>query len=329
MKNKLVQNPKVSILIPMYNAKNYISETIQFCLNQTYKNIEIIIVDDGSTDHSCQIVEKYVSEKVHLYQNPRKGACAARNYAFEKSSGEYIQFLDADDFCSPDKIEKQIEQLRDKNNKTLAFCKLHLLRNGEMKESSKRYIDKDYTKPVKMLVDMWANNEHNNPHCYLMHRDLFLSTSGWDESILQNQDGEFFSRIIEQADHVCFTKGVYAVWRLSNNGISSQHNLKVMTSKLETIKSISQIILNYEDIEKTREICAYHLGWFSYLGYPENKPLMPKVYALLKNWNTQLVIPAKGRLFVLLRKCIGWKLAATIVKNPTVIRFCNLIDTRK
>ena len=99
--------PKVSILIPLYNSENYIEETIQSCLNQTYENIEIIIVDDGSTDKSLQIAKSFESGKLKVYSQPNSGACKARNLAFEKSIGDYIQYLDADDLLSENKIENQ------------------------------------------------------------------------------------------------------------------------------------------------------------------------------------------------------------------------------
>lgn len=85
-----MHNPLVSILIPLYNAEQYIEETITKALEQTYSNIELIIVDDHSTDNSLKIAQKYASEKVHIYCNPKKGGNSARNYAFEKCNGEYI-----------------------------------------------------------------------------------------------------------------------------------------------------------------------------------------------------------------------------------------------
>ncbi|GHS97400.1 hypothetical protein FACS189421_04130 [Bacteroidia bacterium] len=321
--------PLVSILIPLYNAQNYIEATIQNCLGQTYKNIEIIIVDDGSTDDSYQIAEKYLSDGVFLYRNPKKGACAARNYAFEKSHGDYVQFLDADDFCSLDKIEKQVEQLVSEKDNTLSFCNLRLMRDGKIGKYQKRVIDQDYLQPIELLIDMWTSDNHNTPHCYLVHRDLFLSTAGWDESIQKNQDGEFFSRVIAHAGKVLFTPDIYAVWRLTHSGISSTNTIETQKSQLRVIDKIAQIILHYENTERTRYACARQLGWFAYLLYPDNKSLFPQINTMLDKWKTKLVIPANGRLFKFLKIFVGWKLAAIIVKNPRVIQFFSLIDKRK
>lgn len=90
----------VSIIIPCYNAAPYVAETIESIIAQTYTNWECIIIDDHSTDNSWNILEGYAKQfptKIFMYKNSQKGACSARNYAFSKSKGDYIIYLDADD----------------------------------------------------------------------------------------------------------------------------------------------------------------------------------------------------------------------------------------
>ena len=93
--------PLVSVIIPMYNAQCYIEETIQSVLDQTWSNIEIIVVDDGSTDDSYDIVANIKSNKIRLFHQDNQGAPKSRNFGFLQSKGEYIQYLDADDLLSP------------------------------------------------------------------------------------------------------------------------------------------------------------------------------------------------------------------------------------
>ena len=108
----MTTQPLVSILIPCYNAERYIAESIESGLNQTYPNIEVIVVDDGSTDGSADVIRSY-GHRIKYEIGPNQGGCAARNSAFHMSSGEYIQFNDADDLLHIDKIEKQIQLLLD------------------------------------------------------------------------------------------------------------------------------------------------------------------------------------------------------------------------
>ncbi len=114
MASPSAQTPLVSIIIPTYNYAKYVSEAIQSVLAQDYRPIEILVVDDGSTDNTKEIVEALArdnSEIRYLYQE-NQGTPAARNYAVSQSQGEYIALLDADDIWKPYKLTKQIEQLQ-------------------------------------------------------------------------------------------------------------------------------------------------------------------------------------------------------------------------
>jgi len=112
--------PDVSIIIPCYNHAPYIKDAIQSCLNQSLEDIEIIVVDDGSTDTSCEIINAINDPRILIISQENQGVGAARNMGIEKAQGEFIQFLDADDFIHPDKIKKQTELL--KSNKEIAFA---------------------------------------------------------------------------------------------------------------------------------------------------------------------------------------------------------------
>ena len=99
---------KVSIIIPLHNAESFILETLDSCLNQTYSNIEIIIVENGSKDASWELVKTIKDKRVKCFQLSKPNASAARNYGFKKATGNYINFLDADDVISKNKIEQQM-----------------------------------------------------------------------------------------------------------------------------------------------------------------------------------------------------------------------------
>ena len=102
--------PLVSVVMPVYNAEAHIAHTLNSVLSQTYKNIEVIVVDDGSCDGSVQIVETIAQQDAHitLLRQSNLGVAASRNLAIQKSRGEYIAPIDADDIWYPQKIEKQV-----------------------------------------------------------------------------------------------------------------------------------------------------------------------------------------------------------------------------
>lgn len=110
--------PRVSIIVPVYNAEKYIEETVASVEAQTFADWELLLVEDGSADGSRQTVERMLAkkgdERIHLIVQENAGAAAARNHGLAQASGRYIAFLDADDLWSPDKLEKQLALMEEK-----------------------------------------------------------------------------------------------------------------------------------------------------------------------------------------------------------------------
>lgn len=112
----------VSVVIPVYNAEKYLDKTLRSVLRQTYKNIEVILVDDNSEDGSSEIIKHYQTacqNIIYCLQQKNMGAGYARNKALEMAKGQYIAFLDSDDEWMPDKLERQIDLMREKES---PFC---------------------------------------------------------------------------------------------------------------------------------------------------------------------------------------------------------------
>ena len=308
-----MNTPLVSILIPLYNSAQYIEGTINKALSQTYSNIELVIVDDHSTDNSLEIAKKFSSEKVHIYSNPKKGGNSARNYAFEMCKGEYIKFMDADDYCTDDMIEKQMERiLKDGDKDTLIFSPVKMLYPDGILFLPPRDIDKDYIPGIELLIDIWRGKGWNCPHCHLIHRDLFIKSGGWNENIIKNQDGDFFARVAAKASKSLFVNDVFAIWRQTGTGVSSQISLKAQESMLQTYDIISHLILDYKDNEENRYNCARYIGGFVYGYYPQIEPIMPKVYEILDYLQQPLILP-KRKVLKLLRVLLGWKIALHLI----------------
>lgn len=120
-----VLEPLVSILIPAFNAEEWIADTLRSAIAQSWPRKEIIVVDDGSTDQTLTVARQFESDSVRVVTQENQGAAAARNKAFSLSSGEYIQWLDADDLLAPDKIARQMEVLDQcRTKRTLFFLVL-------------------------------------------------------------------------------------------------------------------------------------------------------------------------------------------------------------
>lgn len=118
----------VSVIMPCYNAGKYIREAIESVVNQTYQDWELIIINDGSTDNSQQVVEDYIKSsicnlqsRIRLINQPNSGACRARNNGIEHANGAYIKFLDADDVLLPNALQEQVEQIANLGPRQIPF----------------------------------------------------------------------------------------------------------------------------------------------------------------------------------------------------------------
>lgn len=117
----------VSIIVPVYNTETYLNQCIDSILAQTYHNLEIIIIDDGATDNSADICESYSDSRIIVYHTENRGLSAARNYGIDKSHGEYIYFVDSDDWIDADLIEKAMKCIGDEILYALAPMKVYYL----------------------------------------------------------------------------------------------------------------------------------------------------------------------------------------------------------
>ena len=113
----------VSVIIPVYKVEKYIAATVQSVLAQTYKNFELLIIDDGSPDKSIEICQQFIDSRIKIIRQENRGVAAARNTGIRHAQGDYIALLDADDLWLPDKLEKHVEHLENNSNVGVSFSR--------------------------------------------------------------------------------------------------------------------------------------------------------------------------------------------------------------
>jgi glycosyltransferase involved in cell wall biosynthesis len=229
----------VSIIIPTYNRASIIGETLSSVLAQTYENWECIIVDDGSTDNTDELIQDYMDKdsRFRYYRSPYSqlsGASGARNYGFKKSKGEYINWLDSDDLMISHKLEKQLKVLSASEKCVVCFSKALIFNKKETyAKKSKEFGELDlYKDHVTRQVDIGTTQP-------LWRRDFLKNHPLYDENIILGEDYEFYVRIFDVIGcDFCFIPEVMVFVRNDSDGRLTE--------------------LKYEQNKTERNLRAYH-----------------------------------------------------------------------
>lgn len=299
---------KVSILIPLYNAEKYIAATIDSILNQSYNNIELIIVDDGSTDNSYEIAQSYASEKVKIYQQPNSGGCVARNKAFELATGDYIVFFDADDLMYKDKIKNQMalaQQFGDDYVYTSQWIPFIGLQ-PPVKFPKKTIIDKDFDSPLDWLTTSWKNRS-GAVGIWLTPRKIIENAGKWDETLKVNQDGDFFCRVLLKSKGVKFADNAFMFYRRDvDTSISKKHIPERAKSMLQSYINY-ETILTLDDSYSIKKALAYNYIIYIYIHYPNHQDLIKLAWSRINLLGVNEKWEIGGKKFQFLCKLIGFK----------------------
>lgn len=305
----MIMPPKVSILIPCYNSEQFIAETLDSCLVQTYNNIEVIVVDDGSTDHSLEIAKDYENKdrRIKVISQLNSGACKARNNALEHSIGNYVMFLDADNVISANKVETQLMRLISTGDeKAVATCAWDRFYTTLSEATFPQLtVYRDYETGFDMLLDLWNNSEMFETACYLLSRSLALKAGKWEESLRKNQDGEYFSRVLILASKVLFCSEAKLYYRTGEYDSVSKGNSKgKIESYLKSLKLYKKNALTHEDSKRVRIALAHNFSMFMYLHYGQYPDLCQKAKQELHDMNMRM-LPAGTKRTKIISSIIG------------------------
>jgi glycosyltransferase involved in cell wall biosynthesis len=256
--------PLVSVCIAAYNVEKYIDETIQSVLNQTYPHIELIIVNDGSTDGTAATLRKYEGEPmIRIVNSPNRGPCGASNLAFHHSQGEYIKFFDADDILNENHIEAQVNRLLD-NPDCLAAGQVKRFYNNDLSTALHEPLATwQDLEPVDWLVIDDGKGMGMMPAwLFLIPRPLLERAGGWNEELSLICDFEFSPRVILQAGKVLFVEEAKIFYRSGlPNSVSNSLGRKPLLSAFTALSSTESMLLGHEDSDRVRRALSqmWHL----------------------------------------------------------------------
>src|ERR1700728_3066394 len=205
----------ISVIIPNHNRETLIGETISNLLAQTLLPQEIIVVDDGSTDKSVEVIQSF-GDKIKLIQQTNQGPGAARNAGLRVATGEFIQFQDSDDLFSLNKLKVQAKLL-EQTGADIAFSPWVKLRIEGRNATLENHVLQQKMPPGKLSLPCWWLRGWSTVFQSLMFRRSFLSRVGFYRTdLMPSEDSEFFFRLLTNSPNVEFTNRALMIYRLHN-----------------------------------------------------------------------------------------------------------------
>lgn len=288
-----------SIIIPCFNAEKWLRAAIDSCISQTYLNLEIIVIDDGSTDTSLEIVKSY-GNKIIWESGPNRGGGYARNRGFTLSTGDYIQYLDADDYLLPKKLERQIHCLEATKADVVYSDWRHQF---HLPDGTDFLSDIQFSGPKTDFLEALLLDDRWIPPVALLFAREIVTQCHWDETLRAGQDRDFLILAATKGAKFEYQAGCHAIYRRYGNTTVSTSNRDVwreshflLMQKAETnLSQLNQLSSQYRQalaesyFAKIRP-ARTEIGYPQYLGVlrkivslqPEFKPKSTKVYSLVQ-----------------------------------------------
>jgi len=304
--------PLVSILIPAFNAQEWIAETIQSALRQTWPRNEIIVLDDGSADETLVVARRFESDEVRVISQPNQGAAAARNQALALSRGEYIQWLDADDLLSPDKVAHQMEAAQQVRDRRALFSSPWAY--FRYRPAKAKFIPTPLCSdldPTEWLTRKWEGNWHMQTATWLISRELTEAAGLWDTRLLGDDDGEYFARVINASTGIRFVPQSRVYYRITPSSRLSHigRSNKKMEAQFLGMKLQIEYLRAREDSDRIRAACVNYLQTWLYNFYPNRPELVQEAQQLAQSLGGQLYPPRISWKYAWIEKLFGFAAA--------------------
>ena len=236
----------VSVIIPTYNAQNYIAETVKSVLQQSVEDIEIIIINDGSTDESRTVLEelKNTDQRISLIDKPNSGVCDTRNLGIKKATGKYITFLDADDLWEKTFLEECLKVFEVDQNIKAVYSKVQLI--NEKSDKLDKYLEANTIQSVKDVLE-WKRGYVASMGCTIYDIEIVKQVGEFDTNLSTAADQDFHLRVAAITPIVGLNKTLF-YYRIHSNNMHA--NIEVMEKDHIYV------------FEKAKKLNFYHSFWF-------------------------------------------------------------------
>lgn len=241
--------PFVSIIIPCYNAEKYISQTINSILNQKYSHFEIIIIDDGSSDKSKDIINQFSDSRIHYFFQANKGVSSARNNGFSKAKGDFVIFFDADDLMSENFLTERVSILN--HDSLIDFSCSQIKKIDELNNIIGNKFYNGYTNTFSYDILTFNQKLTTCPSNYLF-RTSFLSKNkiAFNENLTSTADKYFLLKCNSVGKGYQINENAFLLYRVSSSGMSQVLNINLINDNIQFEKE-TLLLLNSSGVKKS------------------------------------------------------------------------------
>ena len=315
-------SPKISVIIPIFNTEKYLKICLNSVLKQDYKNIEVILVNDGSTDKSGDICDDYQSNdaRVKVIHQSNSGASTARNKGLDIATGEYIMFLDSDDFW----VDSCLGRIVDKINNTqveidVMFLKAAVVKDDGQLTDFKGY-EFNYFNKGQLLDYISTQNKVAVSACLkIINRKLFSNKKVYFQDSLLVEDIDWFFNLVNVANHFTAYDGEFYCYRIRSNSASHTTNEKRIKDYLYIINK--WIKLSNEELSSDKKSFYYMIGYeyeillATFFDY--DKKVRDKYFLELKklSWLLKYRNKPRSKLIKLLNTTLGFQNTCRILNK--------------
>jgi glycosyltransferase involved in cell wall biosynthesis len=250
-------SPLVSVVIPVFNGERTIAATLASVLVQTHRELEVIVVDDGSTDATLQIVAEAGDERVRIVRQARRGVSSSRNRGVAEARGEYVAFIDADDLWTAGKLESQVAALRENPAAAVAYCWTDYVDpDGRAVGRAERVTHQGWVRQA-LLRRFFLESASNA----MVRRSALLAAGGFDERRSRGEDWDLFLRIAEVHPFV-LVREVGLLYRTGGASLTAD----VAATERECLEVIREAYARSPAAERRFQRHAV-AGLYNYLGF--------------------------------------------------------------
>ena len=265
--------PLVSVMMPVYNAQDYLAQAVDSVLGQTYENWELVIVDDGSTDRSAEIAKSYADPRIRLFRQENAGESVARNQALLHMTGEYVAFLDADDYFLPNHLELSVGYLMDHPDRDGVYT------NGAHCDQAGTLLQQTLSDRRRGPFEGWvfeqvvrASDVFGPPICVVLRREPITRLDlTFDPQIVIGPDWDFLTRFSETT-RFGYIDQITCCYRIHQTNISVQVDMKRRALYLARCREKAIKLTSFAGCSfETRSAVFYDLLVNLLDGYPERQ----------------------------------------------------------